>query len=66
MTLEYGRCYTLMPLVTTEKSWKSYGYSIFLKHTESEQTDLYVPGWHLFIHESKETFTGKVNGNEMS
>lgn len=54
----YGRCYTLKPLSQTKGAWKDYGYSILLKHDTLASTSNVLPGWHLFIHEPSEPFSG--------
>lgn len=54
----------MLPKKTTRQSWKNHGYSLILTHTmeaTDETNSENSPGWHVFIHESKETFTGKFN-----
>lgn len=58
----YGRCYTLKPLSRTKGAWKDYGYSILLKHDGTGLSNNYLPGWHLFIHEPSEPFSGTSVG----
>lgn len=57
----YGQCHTMKPKVTTRRSWKNHGYSLILTHTmeaTDETKSENIPGWHLFLHEEKENFTG--------
>lgn len=57
-----GLCFTINPLVKTRGAWKDYGYSIMLEHnlTDNSQSLLSSnPGWHVFIHEGSEKFSGK-------
>ncbi len=59
----YGQCHTMSPKVMTRRSWKNYGYSLILTHTmeaTDETNSENDPGWHVFIHEPKENFTGKL------
>lgn len=55
----YGRCFTIKPLVQTSQAWKDYGYSVLLKHDENGSGPSSNPGWHLFLHEPSEPFSGK-------
>lgn len=60
----YGQCHTFIPKKATRQSWKNHGYSLILTHTmeaTDETNSENSPGWHIFIHEPKETFTGKLN-----
>lgn len=62
MHFNLGQCQTIVPLVATDGSWKSYGFSMILHHdisTINDSTSDIPPGWHMFIHEPKENFTGK-------
>lgn len=62
--LNYGQCHTLVPLTTTEGSGKNHGYSIMLNQEDTEPAYDGTPaGWHVFIHERTENFTGKNNIN---
>lgn len=57
-----GKCHTMKPKVTTRRSWKNHGYSLILTHTmdaTDETNSENSPGWHVFIHEPKENFTGE-------
>jgi hypothetical protein len=59
-----GRCVTLKPLVQTKESFKEGGYSLILQHnmTTIDDTKSEIPpGWHIFIHEAKEPFTGELD-----
>lgn len=51
----------MKPLVRTKMAWKDYGYSILLKHDENGLGAHRNPGWHLFIHEADEPFSGRKN-----
>lgn len=56
-----GQCQTIIPKITTDGTWKSDGYSMVLHHDISKYADsngVVPPGWHLFIHEVRENFTG--------
>lgn len=57
----YGRCHTIKPLVQTSNAWKDYGYSILLKHDEDGSGPTRNAGWHVFIHEPSEPFSGKYS-----
>lgn len=62
----YGQCHTIMPLITTRGSWKTYGYSLVLLHdlwTIDDTLGEKEPGWHIFMHEPKENFTGEKYKN---
>lgn len=53
----------MKPKVMTRRSWKNHGYSLILTHTmeaTDETNSENVPGWHVFLHEEKENFTGKL------
>lgn len=57
-----GQCQTIVPKITTEGTWRGFGYSMFLDHDISKYTQSnseLSPGWHLFIHDIRENFTGK-------
>lgn len=57
-----GQCQTIVPKITTEGTWRRFGYSMFLDHDISKYTQSsseLTPGWHLFIHDIRENFTGK-------
>lgn len=57
-----GLCFTVNPLIKTRGAWKDYGYSIMLEHNLTDNSHSLTainPGWHVFIHEESETFSGK-------
>lgn len=60
-----GRCYTLRPKEPTKRVSKSVGYSLLLEHarstTSTSDVDTGTAGWHVFIHEKKENFTGECD-----
>ncbi|KAG5675245.1 hypothetical protein PVAND_005160 [Polypedilum vanderplanki] len=66
MTLHfsYGKCYTLLPLVTTDLPWKQSGYEVILYHDfkkelfqESRDEFGFRQGWNMYLHEPREEFT---------
>lgn len=64
-----GRCFTVNPLIKTRGAWKTFGYSIMLEHNltdHSQSLTTINPGWHLFIHEDSEKFSGKRSHTFMS
>uniref|UniRef100_A0A1A9X0Q2 Uncharacterized protein n=1 Tax=Glossina brevipalpis TaxID=37001 RepID=A0A1A9X0Q2_9MUSC len=56
-----GRCFTMRPRTLLHRATKNSGYSMILTHNiRNNHQYLYYenePGWHLFIHDSKENFT---------
>ncbi|KAJ8721826.1 hypothetical protein PYW08_004228 [Mythimna loreyi] len=56
-----GRCYTLTPKILSTHATKPLGYSVSLKHTprdlETSTGGILPPGYHVYIHYSKEPFT---------
>lgn len=67
MHFTLGQCQTIKPLITTIGSWRSFGYSIALTHDVNSSKDTPTqdpPGWHLYIHDPKEKFSGKTKTNE--
>ena len=65
MHFNYGRCHTLRPLKPLQRATRNDGYSIMLTHhlngtEEYTNYDGATPiGWHIFIHDKRENFTGK-------
>jgi len=59
-----GRCYTLRPKESAKRVSKAVGYSIMLEHsmltTSVSDVDTGSVGWHVFIHDKKENFTGEI------
>ncbi|KAI9585945.1 hypothetical protein GQX74_001792 [Glossina fuscipes] len=57
-----GRCFTMRPRILLQRATKNSGYSMILTHhIQSDHQYFYYetePGWHLFIHDSTENFTG--------
>ncbi|KAL7043303.1 hypothetical protein ACKWTF_001443 [Chironomus riparius] len=57
----YGRCYTVIPLVTTKMPWKDSGYSIRLLNGQTQKEfDTAMSGdegWNMFLHMPIEEFT---------
>lgn len=58
-----GRCHTIRPKKELSRVSKKGGYSIMLKHHifPDENTHFYYEnpiGWHIFIHDQRENFTG--------
>lgn len=55
-----GQCHTFVPQIAIENASKDSGYSVILKHDGIED-EIYPkePGWHIYIHETKEHFAGK-------
>lgn len=57
-----GLCFTVNPLIKTRGAWKDFGYSIMLEHNltdDSQSLTTINPGWHTFIHEESEKFSGE-------
>lgn len=59
-----GRCHTIRPKLNLKRVGKSAGYALMLKHhlKRNEMKGRYhenPPGWHLYIHDKRENFTGK-------
>uniref|UniRef100_A0A1B0AS74 Uncharacterized protein n=1 Tax=Glossina palpalis gambiensis TaxID=67801 RepID=A0A1B0AS74_9MUSC len=56
-----GRCFTMRPRILLQRATKNSGYSMILTHhIQSDHQYFYYetePGWHLFIHDSRENFT---------
>lgn len=64
--LYMGRCYTLRPRIAMKRVSKDVGYSLHLGHnivqTTSDVDTKSGDGWHIFIHDKRENFTGKLAG----
>lgn len=67
--LYMGRCYTLRPKYAMKRVSKDVGYSIMLGHnivkTTSDVDTKSGDGWHIFIHDKRENFTGKLRGGTL-
>lgn len=58
-----GRCHTIRPKISLKRANRMSGYSIMLQHhlTKEEIETRYFenpPGWHIYIHDMRENFTG--------
>lgn len=62
MNFNLGKCYTVRPASELVKEdYREYlGYSIELNHSlvDIAGPAMFPPGWHVFIHEVDERFTG--------
>lgn len=58
---ELGQCHTLMPNMSIKKASQDSGYSVVLKHDSVTDPHGVTPGWHIYIHETKDHFAGKMN-----
>lgn len=61
MNFNLGKCYTVRPASELVKEdYRDLGYSIELNHSlvDREKPAMMPPGWHVFIHEVDERFTG--------
>lgn len=66
--LMYGQCFTLIPRVGSTMPWPNSGWSIMLQHEKGDHsgsgrrlglaTDSDVDGFHIFIHEVREPWSG--------
>ncbi|CAH2048258.1 unnamed protein product, partial [Iphiclides podalirius] len=55
-----GRCFTLSPKILSGHASKASGYSITLQHRAldvSTSTSIYPPGYHVFVHYTREPYT---------
>ena len=64
-----GRCHTIRPKISLKRANRMAGYSIMLQHhlTKEEIATRYFenpPGWHIYIHDMRENFTGN-NGTQV-
>ena len=62
MGFSLGRCYTLSPKILSTHATQSLGYSVTLQHTNRDietTSSILPPGYHVYIHYTKEPFTGK-------
>ncbi|KAL0883457.1 hypothetical protein ABMA27_016836 [Loxostege sticticalis] len=63
----HGRCYTLSPKILSTRATRETGFSITLQHhtkDASMSVSMYPPGYHAYIHYTREPFTevGVYNG----
>lgn len=65
-----GRCYTLRPKMAMKRVSKDVGYSLMLGHnivqTTSDVDSKSGDGWHIFIHDKRENFTGKLRHRNLA
>lgn len=65
-----GRCYTLRPKIAMKRVSKDVGYSLMLGHnivqTTSDVDSKSGDGWHIFIHDKRENFTGELRYGNLS
>lgn len=58
---ELGQCHTLVPEISIKKVSQESGFSLILTHDNVMDPHGIKPGWHIYIHETKDHFAGKMN-----